>query len=67
MRGRKTSTEEVLALARRAAEIREDVRFLLRADDPAFVYFLEIRGRGVTSAPLPSTCPTSFVRCCSSA
>jgi len=39
--------EEVLALGRRAAEIKEDVRFLLRADDPAFVYFLETRGRGV--------------------
>jgi ATP-dependent DNA helicase DinG len=39
--------EDVLALGRRAAEIRGDVGFLLRADDPGFVYFLEIRGRGV--------------------
>src|SRR6185436_10257716 len=39
--------EEVLALARRAGELREDVRFLLRADDPDYVYFLEVRGRGV--------------------
>ncbi len=39
--------EEVLALARRARELRDDLRFLLRADDPAFVYFLEVRGRGV--------------------
>jgi ATP-dependent DNA helicase DinG len=39
--------EDVLALGRRAAEIRGDVRFLLRADDPGFVYFLETRGRGV--------------------
>jgi ATP-dependent DNA helicase DinG len=39
--------EEVLALARRAKDTREDLRFLLRADDPAFVYFLEVRGRGV--------------------
>ena len=39
--------EEVLALARRAGELREDLLFLTRADDPAFVYFLEVRGRGV--------------------
>src|SRR4029450_2713656 len=39
--------EEVLALARRAHEVRDDLNFLLRADDPSFVYFLEIRGRGV--------------------
>jgi ATP-dependent DNA helicase DinG len=35
------------ALARRAGEIRKDLRFLLRADDPEFVYYLELRGRGV--------------------
>jgi ATP-dependent DNA helicase DinG len=39
--------EEVLAIARRAAELREDIRFLLRADDPAYVFFLDVRGRGV--------------------
>ena len=39
--------EEVLALARRASEVREDLRFVMLADDPAFVYFLELRGRGV--------------------
>ncbi|HXW07298.1 MAG TPA: helicase C-terminal domain-containing protein [Vicinamibacterales bacterium] len=39
--------EDVLALARRAAEVRTDLRFLLRADDRAFVYFVETRGRGV--------------------
>jgi ATP-dependent DNA helicase DinG len=39
--------EEVLALARRAHDMHDDLKFLLRADDPAFVYFLEIRGRGV--------------------
>jgi ATP-dependent DNA helicase DinG len=39
--------EEVLALGRRAGEIKDDVRFLLRADDTGFVYFLETRGRGV--------------------
>jgi ATP-dependent DNA helicase DinG len=39
--------EEVLALGRRAGEVRDDLRFVMRADDPAFVYFLEVRGRGV--------------------
>ena len=38
--------EDVLALGRRAVELRADVSFLLRADDPGFVYYLEIRGRG---------------------
>lgn len=39
--------EDVLALGRRASELRDDLRFLLRADDPAFVFYLELRGRGV--------------------
>jgi ATP-dependent DNA helicase DinG len=39
--------EDVLALGRRAGEIKSDVRFLLRADDPGFVYFVETRARGV--------------------
>jgi ATP-dependent DNA helicase DinG len=43
----KDADEDVLALGRRAAELAEDVRFLTRADDPAHVFYLEIRGRGV--------------------
>ena len=43
----KDVSEDVLALGRRAAELREDVRFLTRADDPGHVYYLDIRGRGV--------------------
>jgi ATP-dependent DNA helicase DinG len=39
--------EDVLALGRRAAELREDVDFLVRASDPGYVYYLEVRGRGV--------------------
>jgi ATP-dependent DNA helicase DinG len=39
--------EDILALARRAAEVRNNLAFLLRADDNTYVYFLEIRGRGV--------------------
>ena len=41
------ASESHLALARRAAEIRDHVTFLLMASDPDFVYFLEIRGTGV--------------------
>ena len=41
------ASESHLALARRAAEIRDHLTFLLMADDPDFVYFLEIRGNGV--------------------
>jgi ATP-dependent DNA helicase DinG len=40
-------SEEVLSMARRAGEARDDLQFLLRADDPDYVYFLEVRGRGV--------------------
>jgi ATP-dependent DNA helicase DinG len=43
----KDLSEEVLAMARRAGEARDDIKFLLKADDPDYVYFLEIRGRGV--------------------
>ena len=38
---------DVLALGTRAADLRKDLDFLLRADDSGFVYYLEIRGRGV--------------------
>ncbi len=40
-------SEVLRSLARRAGQIRDDVRFLMRADDPAYVYFAEFRGRGV--------------------
>ena len=41
------ASEETLALARRAIEIRDQVKFLLSASDSDFVYFLEVRGRAV--------------------
>jgi ATP-dependent DNA helicase DinG len=41
------TSEDVVALGRRATELRTDLRFLLRADDPAYVYFIELRGRGI--------------------
>jgi ATP-dependent DNA helicase DinG len=49
----KEAREDVAALERRAAETRDDVRFLLRADDPAFVYFVESRGSGIFLRALP--------------
>jgi ATP-dependent DNA helicase DinG len=39
--------EEIRALARRAGELRTELRFLLRADDAEYVYFVEFRGRGI--------------------
>ena len=39
--------EDIHALARRTGEVRDALRVLLAASDPAFVYFLEIRNRGV--------------------
>jgi ATP-dependent DNA helicase DinG len=38
---------DAAALARRAGEVRDDVRFLLKAGESTFVYFVEFRGRGV--------------------
>jgi ATP-dependent DNA helicase DinG len=40
-------TEEIAALTRRAGEIRDELRFLMRAGDEEYVYFVEWRGRGV--------------------
>jgi ATP-dependent DNA helicase DinG len=41
------ANEEAATLARRAAELRDNLQFLLEAANPAFVYFLETRHRGV--------------------
>ena len=43
----KEAPEDLLAVARRASELRKDVGFLTRANDEGFVYYLEMRGRGV--------------------
>ena len=39
--------EDAATLARRAAELRDHLTFLLEAANPSFVYFLETRNRGV--------------------
>src|SRR5262249_49926762 len=39
--------DDLGALARRAREIRDELRFLMRAGDEGFVYFIERRGKGL--------------------
>jgi ATP-dependent DNA helicase DinG len=39
--------ESLAAIQRRAGELRTDLRFLMRADDSDFVYYIETRGRGL--------------------
>jgi ATP-dependent DNA helicase DinG len=39
--------EEIAALVRRTGELRDDLRRLLRAGDAEYVYFVEVRGRGI--------------------
>jgi ATP-dependent DNA helicase DinG len=43
----KEAPEDLRAVGRRAGEIRDDLRFLLQANDRDYVYYLEQRGRGV--------------------
>ena len=38
---------DVLAIGTRTGELRNDIAFLLQADDAGYVYYLEVRGRGV--------------------
>ena len=46
--------DDLAALQRRAGELKDELRFLLRAGDTDFVYFLEFRGRGafLRAAPI---------------
>jgi ATP-dependent DNA helicase DinG len=41
------ANEDAMTVARRAGEVRDDLRFLLAAADSSYVYFVEARGRGV--------------------
>jgi ATP-dependent DNA helicase DinG len=41
-----STTEDAAALARRAGQLRDDLRFLLGGGDEEYVYFVEFRGRG---------------------
>jgi len=40
-------SEDFAALAARAGTLRDELRMLLRVNDDAYVYFVELRGRGV--------------------
>ena len=42
-----TALDDLLSLARRARQLRDDLRFLLRGADSDYVYFLEVRRRAV--------------------
>ena len=45
--------EDLRAIGKRAGEIRDDLRFLLRAQGEEYVYFLELRGRHVALRAAP--------------
>jgi len=45
--------EEVIALARRAAETRRELTFLLESEEKSYVYWYERRGRGLFLAATP--------------
>jgi ATP-dependent DNA helicase DinG len=45
--------EEVVAMARRAAEMRRELAFLVESDEKGYVYWYERRGRGVFLAATP--------------
>ncbi|MCC6165244.1 MAG: ATP-dependent DNA helicase [Acidobacteria bacterium] len=49
----KDAPEDLRSIARRAGELRDDLRFLLRAEQEEYVYFLEIRGRHVALRAAP--------------
>ncbi len=45
--------EEVMAMARRAAEMRRELAFLMESEEKTYVYWYERRGRGVFLAATP--------------
>ncbi|MGA2510973.1 MAG: ATP-dependent DNA helicase [Candidatus Acidiferrales bacterium] len=45
--------EEVVAMARRAAEMRRELAFLMESEEKTYVYWYERRGRGVFLAATP--------------
>jgi ATP-dependent DNA helicase DinG len=51
--GEPEGVDDLLALARRAGDLATDLRFLLAAADPAYVYFLEVKGRAVQLRAAP--------------
>jgi len=47
------ASEDLTAIGRRAHELADQTRWLLRADDPNFVFFLETRGRSIVLRAAP--------------
>jgi ATP-dependent DNA helicase DinG len=45
--------EEIVAMARRASEVRRDLAFLLESEEKGYVYWYERRGRGIFLAATP--------------
>jgi ATP-dependent DNA helicase DinG len=43
----KPAPEDAIAIGRRAGEIRDQLKFLLRAGDPDYVFYFEVKGHGV--------------------
>ncbi len=43
----KDAPEDLIAVCRRAGEIRDELRFLLDSSDSDYVFFVELRGRGI--------------------
>src|SRR5205814_617259 len=41
------AADDRATLTRRAGQIRDELRFLVRAVDPSFVHFVEFRGKGI--------------------
>jgi ATP-dependent DNA helicase DinG len=48
-----TKPEELVAIARRAAEVRAELKFLLESKEKSFVYWYERRGKGLYLAATP--------------
>ena len=51
--GEPDGVDDLQAVARRAVELADDLKFLLAAGDPAYVYFLEVKGRAVQLRAAP--------------
>ena len=45
--------EEVIAMARRAAEVRRELTFLIESEEKSYVYWYERRGRGIFLVATP--------------
>jgi ATP-dependent DNA helicase DinG len=53
LKGQADVHDDLVAIGARAAALADDVRVLLSADDPAFVHFIETRGRGALLRAAP--------------